>query len=152
MHKHNYFVSVFVHGRHVNSYFSEDLDDLVTIKVMNGPDCELSIFDISRFVLLTAEQVEIEIVKSRNRWKKSLEKHIEEPPEEPIEEEVEEKPKKSYVWKRPVLCVETGQVFKSIRECSDKVGIPYMTITNCIKNKNATRGVHFIQLEEDETE
>lgn len=141
--KHNYFVSVFVDGKNVNSYFSENLDDLVTIKALHK-DCEISIFDFDNFVRFTPSQVEREIVKSGKRWKKSLEK-----PKvaEPIIEKPKEAPKKEKrkkYWERPVLCVETGQVFSSIRECSDKLGIPYMTITNCIKNKNATRGVHFV--------
>lgn len=141
--KHNYLVSVFEDGKNVNSYFSDNLDDLITIKALHK-DCEISIFDFDNFVRFTTSQVEREIIKSGKRWKKSLEK-----PKivEPIIEKPKEAPKKEKrkkYWERPVLCVETGQVFSSIRECSDKLGIPYMTITNCIKNKNATRGVHFV--------
>ncbi len=141
--KHNYLVSVFVDGKNVNSYFSENLDNLIIIKVLHKA-CEINIFDFANFVRFTPSQVECEIIKSGKRWKKSLEK-----PKvvEPIIEKPKEKPKKEKkkkYWERPVLCVETGQVFSSIRECSDKLGIPYMTITNCIKNKNATRGVHFV--------
>lgn len=139
---HNFFVSVFVDDKNVNSYFSENLDELVTIKALYG-NCEINIFDPYEFVRFTPEQVEREIVKSGRRWKRSLEKPtiVEDTPQQP------EKPKKEKwkkYWERSVLCVETGQVFSSIRECSDKLGIPYMTITNCIKNKNATRGVHFV--------
>ncbi len=54
-------------------------------------------------------------------------------------------------WERPVLCVETGQVFPTIRDCSEKTGIPYMTISNCIRRKNATRGVHFAFTDEEFT-
>lgn len=140
--KHNYLVSVFVDGKNVNSFFSENLDDLVTIKALHK-DCEICIFDFDNFVRFTPSQVEREIIKSGNRWKKSLEKPkvaepiIEKPKEAPKEE------KRKKCWERPVRCVETGQVFRSIRDCCEKTGIPYMTIVNCIKNKNATRGVHF---------
>ena len=141
--KHNYLVSVFVDGKNVNSYFSENLDDLVTIKALHK-NCDISIFDFDNFVRFTQDQVEREIIRSGKRWKESLDKpKIEETiPPQPKEKPKKEKRKK--YWQRPVLCVETGQVFGSIRECSDKLGIPYMTICNCIKNKNATRGVHFV--------
>ena len=59
--KHNYFVSVFVDGKNVNSYFSEDLDDLVTIKALHK-GCEICIFDFDNFVRFTPSQVEREII------------------------------------------------------------------------------------------
>ena len=92
------------------------------------------------------EQVEIEIKKSGERWKKSLDrKFVEKPNPEPTQKSSQKKhEKKKKYWERTVMCVETGQVFQTIRECSEKTGIPYMTIVNCIKNKNATRGVHFV--------
>ena len=139
-----YFVSVFVKDRYANSYFSKNLDDLVTIKALHK-DCEICIFDLEDFVRFTPEQVENEIQNSGKRWKMSLMKrqeYIEE-----VEKEEEQKPKptknKKY-WERAVICVETGQIFGSIRECSERIGIPYMTIVNCIKNGNATRCLHFV--------
>ena len=51
--------------------------------------------------------------------------------------------KKKY-WCKTIRCVETDQMFATIRDCSIKTGIPYMTIVNCIKNKNATRELHFV--------
>lgn len=142
MEKHNYLVSVFVDGRNENSYFSENLDDLVTIKAMHK-DCEICIFDLRDFSTLTKEQVEAEITKSGVRWKKSLDKTTE-VIVKPIPKQKPQRVKQGKYWERSVRCVETGQVFRSIRDCSEKTGIPYMTIVNCIKNKNATRGVHFV--------
>ena len=52
---HNYLVSVFVDGRNENSYFSENLDDLVTIKAMHK-DCEICIFDLQDFSTMPKEQ------------------------------------------------------------------------------------------------
>lgn len=142
----NYFVSVFVAGKNVSSYWSDNLDDLVTIKAMYK-GCDICIFDFHNFAQLSVEDVQREIGLASSRWRKSLEKPapivvLEELPSE----EVAAKPKKSKprkYWERPVMCVETGQVFASIRECSDKLGIPYMTIANCIRRGNTTRGVHF---------
>ena len=55
-------------------------------------------------------------------------------------------------WKKNVRCVEKNKVYGSIRECSDDLGIPYMTIYNAITNKNATRGskLHFDLIESEE--
>lgn len=141
--RNNYLVSVFVGGKNVNSYYSENLDDLVTIKALHK-DAEISIFDLRSFTALSQSQVSQEIKKSGIRWKSSIEKQEEkEDAPKPLVCKPKKQKTKKY-WERPVLCVETGQVFGSIRECSNKLGIPYMTITNCIKNGNATRGLHFM--------
>lgn len=147
--KQNYFVSVFVGGKCVNAYYSENLDELMTVKAMNK-DCDIFIMDTRTYQRLSKRDVEREIQKAGVRWKKAMERQREKvPPPVSVEEKPKkEKPKK--YWERPVLCVETGQVFNSIRECSDMLGIPYMTITNCIKNKNATRGVHFVNAKKEE--
>lgn len=146
-----YLVSVVIAGKCVHSYFSSNLDDLVTIKALYK-GCEISIFDMERLIALTASEITEELVKSRLRWKNSL--HPEPVQPEPVVEE--EKPKVQKhpkCWKRTVLCVETGQIFDSVRECSEHIGLPYMTIVNCIKNKNATRGLHFTAIDnQDEDE
>lgn len=139
--KQNYLISVFVNGKNVNLYFSESLEDLVTIKAIHK-NCEIQIFDFNNFVRFSAKQVEREIINSGMAWKDSFRKERAESPALPLPEPPKKEKQKKY-WERPVLCLETGQIFSSIRECSDKLGIPYMTICNCIKNKNATRGVHF---------
>lgn len=137
-----YFVSVFVQNKYANSYFSKNLDDLVTIKALHK-DCEIYIFDVENCVRYTSEQVENEIINSGKRWKMSLSQQREYVENEEKEEQ-KPKPKYKKYWERAVMCVETGQIFGSIRACSDRIGIPYMTIVNCIKNGNATRGLHFV--------
>lgn len=140
--KHNYLVSVFVDGKSVNSYFSENLDDLVTIKALHK-DCEIQIFDFDNFVRFSPEQVEREIIKSGKRWKKSLEKPevVETIPQPPKVKPKKEKRKK--YWERPVLCVETGQVFSSIRECCERLGLSHKSLWNAINSGNARNGLHF---------
>jgi hypothetical protein len=139
--KNNYFVSVFVGGKNVNSYYLGSLDDLPDIK-FRYKECEISILDLHTFEQYPREQVEKEIQEAIMRCVRPKEK-----PSEVVKVEVVKKPKKvkpKKYWDRPVLCVETGEVFKTIKECSIKTGIPYMTITNCIKNGNPTRGLHFV--------
>lgn len=58
------------------------------------------------------------------------------------QQELFQEPKRP--WNKWIKCVETGQVFPTVRECCKSMDIPYMTIYNCIKNKNATRGYHFV--------
>lgn len=138
--KHNYLVSVFVGGRNVNSYFSENLDDLVTIKAMHK-NCEISIFDLLNFSTLTKSEVDAEIRKSGERWKKSVVKS-----DTSLQRVVRKtiRPKVNKFWERPVRCVETGQVFSSIRECSEHLGISHKSIWNAINSGRARHGLHFV--------
>lgn len=143
-----FLVSVVVAGKCVHSYFTDNFEDLVTIKAMYR-GCLIEIFDMKHLTILTRNEVAGEIMRSGLRWKKSLESTPVEP--KPVIEEVKTKMRKKLkYWKRRVLCVETGQIFDSVKECSTCVGLPYTTIVNCIKNKNATRGLHFIALANDE--
>jgi len=140
----NYLISVFVCGKNVNSYYSENLDDLITIKALHK-DCDISVFDMQNFESLTHEQVEKEIIRSGLRWKKSIER----PRKcEVIKETfIVNKPKKvkpKKYWERPVMCVETGQVFGSIRECCERLGLSHKSLWNAINSGNARNGLHFI--------
>lgn len=141
MKKHNYLVSVFVRGRNVNSYFSENLDDLVTIKALHK-DCEINIFDLLSFTTMPKSQVEIEIKKSGERWKKSMER-VAETPKRSSQTLITKRQKVKKYWERPVVCVETGQLFSSIRECSEHLGISHKSIWNAINSGKPRHGLHF---------
>ena len=148
---HRFLVSVFDGGKNVNSFYSKCLDDLATIRAIHK-GCEITIFDLVHFAFLTDEQVESEIKRSGLRWKQSLDRRlrkVEEKPKPVITAKDKRKKQKKY-WERRVMCVETGQIFPSIRDCSEKTGIPYMTINNCIRRGNATRGVHFVNYSREE--
>lgn len=143
----NYLVSVFVGGKHVNSYFSDNLDDLITIKALHQ-DCEIDIFDLAGFFRYSREQVEHEIARSGRRWRRSLSlaRLLVEKKEEKTVDAEKEKPKKKKskkFWDRPVKCVETGQVFGSIRECCDHLGLSYKSVWNAINSGNGRCGLHF---------
>lgn len=141
MKKHNYLVSVFVMGRIVNSYFSENLDDLVTIKALHK-NCEINIFDLLSFTTMPKSQVEIEIKKSGERWKKSMER-VAETPKRSSQTLITKRQKVKKYWERPVVCVETGQLFSSIRECSEHLGISHKSIWNAINSGKPRHGLHF---------
>lgn len=146
--KKNYLVSVFVDGKNVNSYFSENLDDLVTIKAMHK-GCGITIFDLRGFALLTKEQVDREIVKSSERRKRDMAASVEKPtntiPKRKGRRKNPNKAKKpKKYWKRPVKCVETGQIFLSIRDCAEHLGLSHTSIFNAINSGNARKGLHFV--------
>lgn len=140
MGKQNYLVSVFVDGKNVGSHYSEDLSELIAVKE-KYQGCVIEIFDLMTFRYLSDCDVNRKVGKSVYDWKKAItSKHVDEVVAKPARPKTHTK---KNMWQRKVLCVETNHVFRSIRECSEVTGIPYMTITNCIKNGNATRGLHF---------
>ena len=46
-------------------------------------------------------------------------------------------------WEKKVVCIETGEVFPSIRECSRCHGIIYRSLVNAIKSGKSRKGLHF---------
>lgn len=136
-----YLVSVFVDGKNVNSYFSFNLDDLITIKALHK-NCDIQIFDLKAFVTFPQEQVEIEIKKSGQRWKQSIGNTQTE--KEPPVINVVKRDKVNKYWERPVKCVETGQIFPSIKECSERIGISHKSLWNAINSKKPRGGLHFV--------
>lgn len=63
-----------------------------------------------------------------------------------VEEKHQGKIKK--FWNRPVKCVETGDIYLTIRECQKKMGISYKSLYNAIKSGNPRNGLHFILTDE----
>lgn len=137
--KHNYLVSVFVDGKNKNSYFSENLDDLVTINAVHK-NCEISIFDLNTFETLSKEAVDSEIQRSRARFTQLPKKTQTKPKERFARTKQIQKVK---FWERSVLCVETGQVFSNIKECSEHFGVSHKSIWNAVNSGRARHGLHF---------
>ena len=53
---------------------------------------------------------------------------------------------------RPVVCVETGERFNSIRECSEYFGISYKAVWNSIVFGKPRNGYHFKDANEESDE
>ena len=51
-------------------------------------------------------------------------------------------------WNKPVKCVETGEVFATIKECQKKMGLSYKSLYNALKSGNARDGLHFTYTDE----
>ena len=47
-------------------------------------------------------------------------------------------------WNKWIRCIETGQVFPTVRECSDQLGISYKSVWNALNSGNARDGYHFV--------
>lgn len=46
-------------------------------------------------------------------------------------------------WEKAVICVETGETFTSIRECSIKHGVTYKSLFNALNSGNPRNGKHY---------
>ena len=83
------------------------------------------------------------------RWKESL------APVQNVEyENPKPQPKKRIkkYWSRPVKCVETGQVFPSIKICSNYFGLSHKSIWNSINSGNARNGLHFVNVDKEKAD
>lgn len=47
-------------------------------------------------------------------------------------------------WSKTIRCVETGQLFSSIRECSEHLDISHKSIWNAINSGKPRHGLHFV--------
>lgn len=47
-------------------------------------------------------------------------------------------------WNKWIRCVETGQLFPSVKECSIQLGLPYKSVWNALNNGFAWDGMHFV--------
>lgn len=116
----NKYITCYIkNGKVVAQYLLSFLDEVKTLEAVGRAKG----YETETFVIDLSEKVE------------TAETGI--PPSEQFQ-----KPKRP--WNKWIKCVETGLVFPTIRECCNSMGIPYMTIYNCIKNKNSTRGYHFV--------
>lgn len=62
-------------------------------------------------------------------------------PKETLPEKVKQ-PKRP--WNKWIRCIETGQLFPSVREASTQLGLPYKSVWNAINNGFARYGMHFV--------
>ena len=111
-----YFVHFVSNGKVVNSEFCRTLDEVKVLRaIASGKGYDFEVFN------LYDGKEEPESVET-----------------------VSEPTKQKIVWERSVRCIETGQVFSSIRECSEHFGISHKSIWNAIRNGKPRHGLHFV--------
>ena len=138
--KQNYLISVFMGERNVGTYFSEELREIASIKAVNK-GCEISVYDMSNLQPLTQEQIrEISSVSMEPST------HDENDRQGKPQKRPAHKRKRNKRWERPIKCVETGKVFKSIKACSEQMGISHKSIWNSINSGKPRCGYHFVNV------
>lgn len=137
-----YCVGVFREGKYIDSIYTNRLYPVLD-RWSKNDEYEILVHDIIEYNELTNSDVNKVMIDEIKEMLESM------PMEELVEqiERLEQREQKPTTirqqWACPVLCVETGKAYASIRECSDDMGIPYMTILNCARRGNANRGYHF---------
>ncbi len=49
-------------------------------------------------------------------------------------------------WEKAVKCIETGETFASIRECSKRHGVTYKSLFNALNSGNPRNGKHYVYI------
>lgn len=109
----DYLVGVVVCGKVVDLFYSKDLAELDTAKVL-WPSCTLEVIDLTS--------------------------HVEKPL--PIPATSLDTVRRNI--NRRVVCIETGEVFRSVSACSKSLLIPTDSIYKSIRQSIAAYGYHFI--------
>lgn len=136
---HNYLITVSSERKHIGSYYSEALTEIASLKAVNK-GCEISVYDMNNMRYLGKEEI-LTMAAMATKLPEGEPKPIEE--KKPVPKS---RRKASKMWERPVRCVETRQVFKSIRICSEKLGIAYKAIWNAINSGRPRKGLHFVNV------
>lgn len=139
--KQNYLISVFMGKRNVGTYFSEGLQEIASIKAVNK-GCEISVYDMSKLQPLTQEQINsISSASLSSPFQESRNVQV-----KTTKKATSHKRKKNKRWERPIKCVETGKVFKSIKACSEYMGLSHKSIWNSINSGKPRGGYHFVNI------
>lgn len=128
-------------GRNIKDYPTDHLEQLAIISAVHK-GCKLEVFDFQTFSRMSAESVRCEVENAR----KGLRRDISTPKKEiniKVEAEKKRRRQKKF-WTRPVKCVETGQVFSSIRACSAHFNLPHKAVWNALRSGSERNGYHFV--------
>lgn len=115
--KYNYLVAVFKDNKNCGLYYSEDLSDLPVIRAMHR-HCELQISNLCDVVMMREEEAAAIERQKQREFEKG--------------------------WSFRIKCVETGQVYRSIRDCSLRKGLPYKRLYAAVFDEEEIDGLHFV--------
>lgn len=137
----NYLIYIFCKKKYIHSFYTDEIEDVVSYS-RAFRDCEIKVLDLQELKFLTKSEMNMKIMAT------SLEKLKAGISSKPIKMEFipEKQSKIKKYWKQPIKCVETGEIFSSVRECSKHFKIPYKSLWNAINSGNARDGYHFINV------
>lgn len=116
MGRNNYMIVVTAGGKVTDLHWSKDLVELNTIRMMH-PESDVEV------VSVVADGSTQEVLKSSNGKAYS---------------------RNGKPFANKVRCVETGDVYWSVADCSKKTGIPPVSIYKSIRTGNLAFGKHFV--------
>lgn len=119
MSKKRYLVFLFIKAKNVAMEYIESMDFLRTIKALHKHD-RVEVVDLEEFG---------EVLKD-------------EPSPEP-------KRRRSRPWATRIRCVETGEEWPSIAECSRRTGIAFFSINKSCKSGEEVYGLHYEYINEE---
>ena len=128
-------VSFFNKGKLLAQYYVHRLEELRTLFAIHR-NSQSEVYDLDKCQFISREEVAEAVKEKEPETKKETDEKIVRP--------------KSKNWSCKVKCIETGEVFGSINECSQKLHLSYKAIWNCLRSGSARGGLHFIQLESNE--
>ena len=122
----DWLVSVVKDGKVTELYYSEELNDLATIRAMHR-GCVVETLRLTEF----AEPEFSDYVSTEQRRKGR---------------------KGSGRWAHKVQCVETGEMWPSVVECAKSTGLPSWAVYKSIHQGYCAYGRHFVKLSSDSSQ
>ena len=118
----NYFVTFLKDGKVKEQHYCQTIDQVNTLRaVARSQNCTLN------YVKLTHET-------NKRKDDVVLQKKDHTP---------EESPQTRDGWCRQILCVETGMIFRSVKECAKQFQISYKSVWNAANSGRERHGFHF---------
>lgn len=118
----NYFVTFLKDGKVKEQHYCQTIDQVKTLQaVARSKNCTLNYIKLTPETEETKDDVEVQEKVNTT----------------------EESPKTRDGWCRQILCVETGMIFRSVKECAKQFKISYKSIWNAAHSGRERQGFHF---------
>lgn len=118
----NYFVTFLKDGKVKEQHYCKTIDQVKTLQaVARSQNCTLDYVKLSPDDEDTKKKIEVQAKVDKT----------------------EESPKTRDGWCRQILCVETGMIFRSVKECAKQFKISYKSIWNAAHSGRERQGFHF---------
>lgn len=117
----NYLISFVRNGKVVEQHFLKTIEEVkVFTAIAHSKGCMVEVNGVAMADKYSTTNDDVTITRSRFK-----------------------KPEK-IGWEKSVMCVETGEVFQSIKECQRRYVLNYRSLVNALKSGNPRNGLHFV--------